>query len=62
MEAWFTDSTEHIYLGNASELSFNVDLDEMHDELSIGHMVREMVYDASIARKRAVEVSERKLD
>ena len=49
MEAWFTDSTEHIYLGNASELS-------------IDHMVREMVYDASIARKRAVEVSERKLD
>ena len=60
-EAWFTESQEHDYVGMSVGLSFDVELDEIQDEMSICYLVREMVFNASMARKRAVEVSERRL-
>ena len=60
-EAWFTESPDHDYDGVSIGLSFDVDLDEIRDELSICHLVREMALNASIARKRAIEVNERRL-
>ena len=60
-EAWFTKSQEHDYESTSIGLSFDVELDEITDELSICYLVRELALNASMARKRAVEVTERHL-
>ena len=61
-EAWFTESLEHDYEGTSIGLSFDVELDEIQDEMSVCYLIRELAFNASMARKRAVEVSERRLN
>ena len=60
-ESWFSESREHDYEGTSIGLSFDVELDEIKDEMSTCYLVRELALNASMARKRAVEVSERHL-
>ena len=60
-EAWFTESQEHDYEGTSIGLSFDVELDEIQDEMSVCYLIRELALNASMARRRAVEVSERRL-
>ncbi|CAE7766960.1 GIP [Symbiodinium sp. CCMP2592] len=61
LEAWFSESQEHDYEATSVGLEFDVWLDEIQDEMSVCYLVREMALNASMARKRAVEVSERHL-
>ena len=61
-ESWFTESQEHDYDGHSIGLSFNVGIEELQDEMSVVHIVREMAFNASMARRRAIEVTERRLN
>ena len=58
---WFAQAQEHDYVGKAVGLEFDVELAELEDELSIVHIVREMCLNASVARKRNIEVREKQL-
>ena len=61
-ESWFDESPDHDYVGMSVGLEFDVGLDEIRDDQSIVHILREMCLSAAAAKKRRVEVSERSLD
>ena len=62
VESWFEESPDHDYVGMSVGLEFDVGLDEIRDDTSIVHILREMCLSAAAAKKRRVEVSERSLD
>ena len=61
-EAWFTDSLDHDYSGLSLGLEFNVDLEEIQDEGSINHIIKEMCMSAAALKKRQAEVVEKYLE
>ena len=60
-QSWYTDSAEHDYSGTSIGLEFDVWLDEIQNEESIQHVVRDMCFNAAAVRKRNTEVNERYL-
>ena len=60
-DGWYEGSQDHEYVGTAIGLEFDVDLEEIHDDESIAHIVREMCWSAAASQKRRFEVVERSL-
>ncbi|OLP90011.1 Retrovirus-related Pol polyprotein from transposon TNT 1-94 [Symbiodinium microadriaticum] len=60
-EAWYSESKEHDYSGLALGVEFDVDFEELENDESIRHIIKELCFDATAVHKRKAEINERYL-